>query len=129
MYMAKLNIFGLVYDTETKTVTYSDGAVPPVGGDFTFENYDGYNCLQYATEDTGKKIIAILKQALPPGFEFELFKTEVYGPIQPPRQLQLRVTRNGIIGEFNVGLIANSILRSGSIGSFRAELKYYGLGF
>ncbi len=75
--MAKQNIFGLVFDTKTGKVTFDDGEIPAVGGDFTFEDHPGYNPLQYATDKTGEKIVATLTSALPAGIEYSLFRTKV----------------------------------------------------
>ncbi len=125
--MAKQNIFGLLYDPKTGKVTYEDGEIPAIGGDFTFENHPGYNPLQYATDKTGTLIVAILDGALPAGIDFDLFRTEVEGPIQPPPQLQVRISNQGIFGDFNVGLIANSIIRQQSLVSVKAELKAAGI--
>ena len=127
--MAKQNIFGLLFDTKTGKVTYDDGEIPAVGKDFTFEDHPGYNPLQYATDKTGALIVQTLKESLPAGIEFELFRTKVEGPIQPPPQLQVKISQNGIFGEFNVGLIANSLIRSGSLTSLKAELKSAGILF
>jgi len=127
--MAKLNIFGLQFDTKSGKVTFEDGEIPAVGGDFTFEFNDGYNPFQYATDKTGEKVVEILTKSLPAFTKFTLFRTKNEGPIQPPPALQIRVAQNGIFGEFNVGLIANSLIRSGSLESFKAELKSAGILF
>lgn len=129
MYMAKINIYGLLFDEKTGKVTYDDGEVPAVGGDFTFEATPGYNPLQYATDKTGDKIVEILKAALPAGISFKLTKTKSEGPVQPPAQLQVCVERYGITAELNVGLIANSLIRSGSLNAVKADLKTAGLLF
>lgn len=127
--MAKKNIFGLIYDDKTLKVTYDDGEVPVVGGDFTFENHEGYNPLQYATDKTGEKVISILKANLPEDVGLKLSRTVVTGPIAPPPQLVVEVSRNGISETFNVGLIANSLIRSGSLASFKQDLKVAGILF
>lgn len=126
--MAKRNIFGLIYDDKTGRVTYDDGEIPAVGGDFTFEQPEDFtgqleNPLQFATSKTGEKIVAILTESLPKDCKI---KTFLYGD---PPALMVGIERNGIRGEFNVGLIANSLIRSGSLNSFKQDLKIAGLLF
>ena len=127
--MAKLNIFGLLFDTKTGKVTYEDGEIPPGSDSLTFEYHEGYNPLQYATDAAGEKIVDVLKFSLPTDIKYTLYHTGVIGPIHPPPQLLVGVDRNGISAEFNVGLIANSLIRSGSLASFKAELKSAGILF
>lgn len=127
--MAKRNIFGLIYDSKTQKVTLDDGQEPLVGADFTFEDHEGYNPLQHATEETGQKILQALKKVVPPDVDLYLRRPPVEGPIAPPPQLQVFVVRWGISAEFNAGLIANSIIRSGSLNSVLAELKTAGILF
>lgn len=127
--MAKINIFGLLFDTKTGKVTYDDGEVPAVGGDFTFENHEGYNPLQYATDATATKLVALLKTDLPADCKFFIERTKVEGPIAPPPQIVISIWRNGISESFNAGLIANSLIRSGSLISFKQDLKTAGILF
>lgn len=127
--MAKRNIFGLIFDSETGKVTLDDGTPPAVGADFTFEDVPGHNPLQYATEETGKKLIEAIKPAVAPDIFIALRKTENHGPIAPPAQTQIYFVRWGITAEFNAGLVANSIIRSGSLNSILAELKSAGILF
>jgi len=128
MYMAKRNIFGLIFDDRSGKVTYDDGEIPFLGCDFTFESTTDIvgqpvNPLQYATDKTGEKIIAILKATLPGDVTYKLSR------IGDPAALHVTIQRNGIGETFNVGLIANSLIRQGSINSFKYELKSAGILF
>lgn len=125
MYMAKRNLFGLEFDETTGKVTI-DGEPPAVGADFAFENHPGYNPLQYATVETTEKLVAMLKSQFP-GIKFAATKTTTVGYV-PPQNLIL-AERHGIGEFFNAGLIANSLIRTGSFESFRQDLKIYGLLF
>jgi hypothetical protein len=127
--MAKQNIFGLLFDPKTGKVTFEDGEIPAVGGDFTFEEHNGYNPLQYATEKTCEKLIVLLKSYFGAQYTYETIETEVTGAIAPPVQKLIRISKNGIFGDFNAGLIANSIIRSGSLNSLSAAMKSSGLSF
>jgi hypothetical protein len=127
--MAKRNIFRLIFDSETGKLTNEDGSALPVGADFTFEDHPGYNPLQYATEETAKKIVDAIRPALPSDVVIASHKTETHGPVAPPPQAQILFFRWGITAEFNAGLIANSIIRSGSLNSVLAELKTAGILF
>lgn len=126
--MALINIFGLLLNEETGKVTFDDGAVPAVGGDFTFE-VNGYNPLQYATDQTGEQVISILRAHLPRYLKFTLERTRGEGHLQPPPQLQVIVEANGIKRSYNAGLIANSLIRTASLWSFTEELRASGLLF
>lgn len=130
MYMAKRNLFGLIYDDKTGKVTYDDGEIPSIGGDFTFEFHEGYNPLQFATDKTGEKLLELLKAHFGSSvINFSLAKTAVSGPVAPPAALQVVAERNGISESFNAGLIANSLIRTGSFSSFRFDLKVAGILF
>ena len=126
--MAKRNIFGLIYDDRTGKVTYEDGEVPPVGGDFTFENQENVNTLQYATQKTAEKIVEILKAELPKDFKYTIARL-VYEQSLTIPPLNLTIERNGIKESFSLGLIANSLIRTGSLTSFKQDLKNAGLLF
>ena len=123
----KRNIFGLLYDPVTEKVEFEDGEETP--GDFTFANHEGYNPLQYATEATADKLVSALSKLLPKDCKITKVWTEVEGPIAPPPQILLHVSRSGIGESFNAGLIANSFIRSGSFASFRQDLKLAGILF
>ena len=127
--MAKRNIFGLIFDSETGKVTLDDGTPPPVGAEFTFEDVPGYNPLQYATEATAKKLVDAIRPAVPADVVIAVHKTDPTGPVAPPAQTQLLFYRWGIQTGLNAGLIANSIIRSGSLNSVLAELKAAGILF
>ena len=126
--MAKRNIFGLIYDDKTGKVTYEDGEVPTVGGDFTFENQENVNPLQYATQKTAEKIVEILKAELPKDFKYTISRL-VYEQSLTIPPLNLTIERNGIKESFSPGLIANSLIRTGSLASFKQDLKNAGLLF
>ncbi len=126
--MAKRNIFGLLFDDRTGKVTYDDGEVPAVGGDFTFENLEGTNPLQYSTQKTAEKIVEILTAALPSDIKYEVFRP-VYTQSLTIPPIQIKISRNGISETFSAGLIANSLIRTGSLASFRQDLKIAGIVF
>ena len=126
--MAKKNIFGLIYDDKTGKVTYDDGEAPAVGADFTFENQEGVNPLQYATQKTAEKLVEILKVELPKDIKYTIARlTYVQSLTIPP--ISITVERNGIKEQFSAGLIANSLIRSGSLESFKHDLKIAGILF
>lgn len=125
----KRNIFGLLFNPKTGKVTFEDGEVPTVGADFTFEDHEGYNPLQYATEKTAEAVADLLKKAFPSDVSVKTAKTKPEGPVQPPASWQIEVSRFGISESFNAGLIANSLIRSGSLNSFKADLKTAGILF
>ena len=127
--MAKRNLFGLIYDTETRRLSYEDSDEPlPVGNDFQFEDHPGYNPLQYATDPTGQKVVAGMKVAFGDFISYRLYRP-VYEGLLIPSPLMVEVESNGIKESFNVGLIANSLIRSGSFASLRASMKTAGLLF
>tara|TARA_R110000868_G_scaffold153995_2_gene379985 strand:+ start:764 stop:1144 length:381 start_codon:yes stop_codon:yes gene_type:complete len=124
--MAQKNIFGLFYDDRKGTVCFEDGEVPPVGGDFTFESpkdFSGQSAgpLQFATDETADKLIALLKVILPTDTKIR----RVRGGDPPANFLDFE--RAGIKGSFNAGLIANSLIRSGSFRNFFQDLKIAGI--
>lgn len=124
--MAKRNIFGLIYDDKTGKVTLDDGEAPAVGADFTFENPEGVNPLQYATQKTAEKIVEILKSELPPDITYSIARLTYEQSLTIP-PIQLTVKRNGITADFSAGLIANSLIRTGSLASFKHDLKVAGI--
>lgn len=128
--MAKRNLFGLIYDTETRKLSYEDSTEPlPIGNDWQFEDHgEGYNPLQYATDFTGEKVIAFMRIHFGPGLNFRLYRPE-YAFYPLPKPLHVEVESNGIKESFNVGLIANSLIRSGSFASLRSSMKTAGLLF
>ena len=126
--MSKKIIFGLIYDDKTGKVTYYDGEAPAVGADFTFENQEGVNPLQYATQKTAEKLVEILKVELPKDIKYTIARlTYVQSLTIPP--ISITVERNGIKEQFSAGLIANSLIRSGSLESFKHDLKIAGILF
>jgi len=125
----KRNIFGLLYNPKTGKVTFEDGEAPAVGADFTFEDHEGYNPLQYATEKTADAIVDVLKKALPSDISFKAVKTKPEGPVQPPASWQIEVSRFGISESFNAGLIANSLIRTGHLDALKVDLKTAGILF
>lgn len=127
MYMVKRNLFGLEYDETTGKVTI-DGEPPAVGADFAFENHPGYNPLQYATYETTEKLVDILSAKFR-GVKFTAITTEIFGPLYVPPQNLILAERHGLEETFNAGLIANSLIRTGSFESFRQDLKIAGLLF
>ncbi len=125
--MAKVNIFGLLFDTVTKTFTNSDGEPLVLGGDWTFEDFLGHNPLQFATAETAERIVEILKTSLPAGIEYEIQETKV-GWLGRPQRI-IKVSRYGLSEHLNAGLVANSIIRSGSLEGVKADLKLAGILF
>lgn len=126
--MAKRNIFGLIYDDKTGKVTDEDGNAPAIGADFTFENQEGVNPLQYATQKTAEKIISILKAELPKDIEYQAERL-VYEQSLTIPPINITLSRNGIKASFSAGLIANSLIRSGSLRSFKQDLQIAGILF
>lgn len=126
--MAQKNIFGLLYDDRKGTVCFEDGEVPAVGGDFTFENPKNFlgdfcNPFQFATDETADKLITSLKSVLPADVKIRRFR---FGD---PAANLLEFERAGIRESFNAGLIANSLIRSGSFRNFFQDLKIAGILF
>lgn len=126
--MAQKNIFGLIFDDRKGTVCFEDGEVPAIGGDFTFESPKDFigqfcNPLQYATDATAEKVIASLKKVLPSDVTIRRFRAG-----DPPANF-LELERAGIKETFNAGLIANSLIRSGSFRNFFQDLKIAGILF
>jgi hypothetical protein len=122
--MAKRNIFGLTYDSKTGKVTFENGEKPSVGADFTFEDIG--NPLQFATQETGEKLVEILADHFGPKIKFTL---ELKKSAFTPDQYAIRAERDGIHETLIAGLVANSIIRNGGLSSIQAELKYLGLLF
>ncbi len=125
--MAKQNVHGLIFDSKTGKITLPDGEKPAIGADFTFEYHPNWNPLQYATEETTDKLVDLLRN----NFTDVKFSKDLLSyptPIPPPGWM-ITAERYGIAEAFNAGMVANSLIRSGSLAGFRAELKTAGILF
>lgn len=127
-YMELQNIFGLLFDPSTGKVTLDDGTPPACGADFTFESHRGYNPLQYATPETCAKLVSFLRSQFGAQYNYAITSTQVSGPVAPPPQQQIVVSRGSKSLEINSGLLANSIIRSGPEATV-SSLKADGLNF
>lgn len=100
-------IFGLYFDSATGKVFDENGN--DMG--FTFENRD--NPFQFATQETAEKVLSLVRSWVP-GASFEVASMKLLpagGYYWSPRMI--RAKSGDMQAEFNAGLLANAVIRTG----------------